>query len=107
MNAPGAASVSPHARRNILNLPEQDRANLIEVNQVHAKRLLLADALSVAVGRDTARIFAMREPEVMLTGIAESTISEVLSGKRKLNRTQIGKLARYFHVSPAVFEFGG
>lgn len=39
--------------------------------------------------------------------IAESTISEVLSGKRKLNRTQIGKLAKYFHVSPAVFEFGG
>lgn len=39
-------------------------------------------------------------------GIAESTVSEVLSGKRKLNRTQIGKLARYFNVSPAVFEFG-
>jgi HTH-type transcriptional regulator/antitoxin HigA len=40
------------------------------------------------------------------TGIAESTISEVLSDKRKLNRKQIGKLSRYFHVSPAVFEFG-
>jgi HTH-type transcriptional regulator/antitoxin HigA len=36
-------------------------------------------------------------------GIAESTISEVLAGKRKLNRTQISKLARYFHVEPAVF----
>ena len=41
------------------------------------------------------------------TGIAESTISEVLSGKRKLNRKQIGKLARYFRVEPGVFEFGG
>jgi len=39
-------------------------------------------------------------------GIAESTISEVLSGKRKLNRTQIGKLAKYFHVEPGVFSFG-
>ena len=38
-------------------------------------------------------------------GIAESTISEVLSGKRKLNRGQIGKLARYFHVEPGVFVF--
>ena len=38
-------------------------------------------------------------------GIAESTISEVLSGKRKLNRAQIGKLARYFHVEPGVFSF--
>lgn len=36
-------------------------------------------------------------------GIAESTISEVLSGKRKLNRAQISKLARYFHVESSVF----
>lgn len=40
------------------------------------------------------------------TGIAESTVSEVLSGKRKLNRRQIGKLARYFKVDPGVFAFG-
>ena len=39
------------------------------------------------------------------TGIVNSTISEVLSGKRKLNRQQIGKLASYFHVSPGVFDF--
>jgi HTH-type transcriptional regulator / antitoxin HigA len=38
--------------------------------------------------------------------IAESTISEVLAGKRKLNRAQIGKVARYFKVSPSAFEFG-
>jgi len=36
-------------------------------------------------------------------GIAESTISEVLAGKRKLNRTQIARLARYFHVEPGAF----
>lgn len=36
-------------------------------------------------------------------GIAESTISEVLAGKRKLTRTQIAKLARYFHVEPSTF----
>jgi HTH-type transcriptional regulator/antitoxin HigA len=38
-------------------------------------------------------------------GIAESTISAVLAGKRKLNRPQIGKLARYFHVEPGAFAF--
>lgn len=38
-------------------------------------------------------------------GIAESTISEVLSGKRKLNRAQIGKLSRYFRVEPGAFAF--
>ncbi len=36
-------------------------------------------------------------------GIAESTVSEVLAGKRQLTRAQIDKLAGYFHVSPAVF----
>ena len=40
-------------------------------------------------------------------GIAESTVSEVLAGKRKLNRAQIGKLARYFHVGPGAFAFVG
>ena len=39
------------------------------------------------------------------TGIADSTISEVLKGKRSLNRSHIGKLARYFAVSPDVFAF--
>jgi HTH-type transcriptional regulator / antitoxin HigA len=39
------------------------------------------------------------------TGIADSTISEVLKGKRSLNRNHIGKLARYFKVSPDVFAF--
>ncbi|MBU4399439.1 MAG: helix-turn-helix domain-containing protein [Planctomycetes bacterium] len=39
------------------------------------------------------------------TGIADSTISEILKGKRSLNRNHIGKLARYFNVSPEVFAF--
>jgi HTH-type transcriptional regulator/antitoxin HigA len=39
------------------------------------------------------------------TGIAGSTISEVLKGKRSLNRNHIGKLAKYFAVSPDVFPF--
>ncbi len=38
-------------------------------------------------------------------GIAESTISEVLAGTRRLNRSHIAKLARYFHVEPGVFAF--
>jgi HTH-type transcriptional regulator / antitoxin HigA len=37
------------------------------------------------------------------TGIAESTISAILAGKRGMNRTHITALARYFKVSPAVF----
>lgn len=39
------------------------------------------------------------------TGIVDSTISEVLKGKRSLNRDHIGKLSKYFNVSPNVFAF--
>jgi HTH-type transcriptional regulator / antitoxin HigA len=39
------------------------------------------------------------------TGIADSTISEVLRGKRSLNRNHIGKLSKYFGVLPNVFAF--
>ena len=39
------------------------------------------------------------------TGIAVSTISEVLRGRRTLNRVHIGKLSRYFHVTPDTFDF--
>jgi HTH-type transcriptional regulator/antitoxin HigA len=39
------------------------------------------------------------------TGIADSTISEILKGKRSLNRAHIAKLSRYFKVSADVFSF--
>jgi HTH-type transcriptional regulator / antitoxin HigA len=39
------------------------------------------------------------------TGMADSTISEVLKGKRRLNRSHSGKLAKYFGVSPDTFAF--
>jgi len=37
------------------------------------------------------------------TGIAESVVSEIVCGKRKLGRKTIETLARYFHVDPGVF----
>ncbi len=37
------------------------------------------------------------------SGIAESTISEIVAGKRKLSRRHIASLSRVFRVSPAVF----
>src|SRR5262249_19184558 len=37
------------------------------------------------------------------TGIANSTISAVISGKRNLTRRQVIKLSAYFHVDPGVF----
>lgn len=40
------------------------------------------------------------------TGIAVSTVSEVLAGKRRLDRKHIEPLAAHFGVSPAVFLEG-
>jgi transcriptional regulator with XRE-family HTH domain len=40
---------------------------------------------------------------VQHSGIAESTVSEILVGKRKLSRRHIALLSRVFRVSPAVF----
>ena len=36
-------------------------------------------------------------------GIAVSTLSSILAGNRKMNRTHLESLARYFRVAPAVF----
>ena len=36
-------------------------------------------------------------------GLPESTLSEVLSGRRRLNTRHIGILARYFRIDPGVF----
>jgi antitoxin component HigA of HigAB toxin-antitoxin module len=38
-----------------------------------------------------------------VTGVAPSTISEILRGKRGIGRKHIDAFVRYFHVSPAVF----
>jgi HTH-type transcriptional regulator / antitoxin HigA len=47
---------------------------------------------------------ATRQTEVASeTGIAESTISEILAGKREMNRKHIEALSRHFHVNPTVF----
>ena len=37
------------------------------------------------------------------TGIAVPTICQIVAGKRKIARTHMGRLARFFHVSPAAF----
>jgi HTH-type transcriptional regulator/antitoxin HigA len=39
------------------------------------------------------------------TGIVNSTLSAVLSGKRRLTRDHIARLAAYFQVGPTVFAF--
>ena len=38
------------------------------------------------------------------TGLPDSTISEILNGRRQLTRKQVNLMAKYFDVSPGVFS---
>ncbi len=92
--------------RDELSAPEQDYLDVLsdlveayETESVPIKPVGDAEMLRFLIEQNgITQIEAAKR-----VGIAESTISEVLAGKRKLNRTQIGKIARYFHVSPGAF----
>jgi len=63
----------------------------------------IADAAPVDVLRSLMEANHLRQKDLAPVFGSESIVSEVLNGKRELNRTQIEKLSRRFGVSPAVF----
>ena len=58
-----------------------------------------ADMLRFLIGQRGVTQRAVAEE----AGIANSTISAVLQGRRELTRTHIEKLSAYFGVEPSVF----
>ncbi len=64
-------------------------------------------ALPAASPADVLRFLlaqhGLRQRDIAAELGGESVVSEVLSGKRKLNAAHIEHLSRRFHVSPAVF----
>lgn len=89
-----------------LSAPEQDYLDVLS-DLVEAYE---ADAVPIQPASDAELLrFLIQQKQVnqanvaSAAGIAESTISAILSGKRKLNRGQITKLARYFHVEASAF----
>jgi HTH-type transcriptional regulator/antitoxin HigA len=90
--------------------PEQDYLDVLSdlVEAYEAETIPIAPVGDADVLRFLIEQKGVTQAEVARsTKIAESTISEVLAGKRTLNRTQIGKFARFFHVEPGVFGFDG
>lgn len=63
----------------------------------------IADAAPVEALRSLIEANHLRQKDLAPVFGSESIVSEVLNGKRELNRTQIEKLSRRFGVSPAVF----
>jgi len=89
-----------------LTAPEQDYLDVLS-DLIEAYE---ADAVSMRpVGDAELLRFLIEQKGVTQAAMAtcaeisESTISAVLAGKRKLNRSQIATLSRYFHVEPGAF----
>jgi HTH-type transcriptional regulator / antitoxin HigA len=92
--------------RPTLTTPEQDYLDVLsdlieiyEAEMVPIQPVGDADLLRFLIEQHGVTQAALADG----SAIAESTISEVLAGKRKLNRAQIAKLSRYFHVDPGAF----
>ncbi|MGC8641960.1 MAG: helix-turn-helix domain-containing protein [Isosphaeraceae bacterium] len=68
------------------------------------KHVLIPDASEAKVLRELMRANALSQQALAKkVGISQSTLSAVLNGGRTLTKTQVIKLAQFFHVSPAAF----
>jgi len=63
----------------------------------------IPDASPVEVLRSLMEANDLRQKDLASIFGSESIVSEVLHGKRDLNKTHIEKLSKRFHISPAVF----
>jgi HTH-type transcriptional regulator/antitoxin HigA len=94
--------------RDHLNQDEQDYLDVLSdlVEHYESEHYPIAAVSDAEMLRHLIEAKGVTQVEVAReTGIAESTISEVLAGKRPLTRVHIGKLSHYFHVGPGVFSF--
>lgn len=63
----------------------------------------IPEASPVDVLRTLMEANGLRQKDLASIFGSESVVSEVLSGKREINRNHIERLSKRFHVSPAVF----
>lgn len=76
--------------------------DLVEVYEVEHEAI--PDASEAEVLHELMRSNRLSQARLAQeVGIAQSTISAVLNGARSLTKGQVVRLARFFHVSPAVF----
>lgn len=88
--------------------PRRDELEAIElltllIERYESQRFPVGDADPVDVLRFLLESNGMSQRDIAGELGSESTVSLVLSGKRRLNRDHIARLSRKFNVSPAVF----
>ena len=92
--------------RDEWNKDERDYLEVLGtlIEAYEAAHVQIDDVSNVVMLEHLIESKAMKQRQVAAeTGLPESTLSDLLAGRRDFNRSHIEKLAAYFHVSPAVF----
>ena len=92
-------------RDGTLTRAEKELAELLTllIEDFESKRYVLPRAKPVEVLRFLMEQHGLKQKDLADVFGTRSIVSEVLSGKRKLNREHIRRLSERFHVSPEVF----
>src|SRR5579859_3023886 len=92
-------------RRGRLNAGGQAFAELLTllVEKYEEEHHEIPDASPLEVLRELMEANDLRQKDLAKEFGTESIVSEVLNGKRELNKDHIEKLSKRFDVSPAVF----
>ena len=95
-------------RLTSIELPSREEVEAIDlltllVERYEEEHYRLPEASPIEVLRFLLEQHGLKQRDLAADLGGESVVSEVLSGKRKLNATHIELLSKRFHVSPAVF----
>jgi HTH-type transcriptional regulator / antitoxin HigA len=88
-----------------LTQAEKELAELLTllIEDFESKRYALTPAKPLEVVRFLMEQHDLKQKDLVDVFGTRSIVSEVLSGKRKLNKDYIARLSQRFHVSPDVF----
>jgi HTH-type transcriptional regulator / antitoxin HigA len=116
IGAPKVITSDAQNERYLAALLELEQKNHMSANERHFAELLtllieayeerrfpVRESSPVAVLAELLQANDLRQKDLAPIFGTESVVSEILSGKRELNKTHIERLSRRFKVSPAVF----
>jgi HTH-type transcriptional regulator/antitoxin HigA len=92
-------------RKKHLTAEEKSLAELLTllIADYEEKHFGLPPATPLEILQELMRANNLRQKDLVDVFGSESIVSEVLNGKRELNKEHIGRLSKRFHVSPALF----
>jgi HTH-type transcriptional regulator / antitoxin HigA len=116
ISAPKVITSDAQNERYLAALLELERKNHLSVAEKHFAELLtllieayedknypVRESSPVGVLTELMRANDLRQKDLAPVFGTESIVSEVLNGKREMNKTHIERLSKKFRVSPAVF----